>query len=317
MMMLNYRTPGVYFEYPDSFPFAIGPRRTDIAGFVGIAARGPLHQPVKLNSWTQFKSIFGEHISQGYLAYAVEGFFENGGLICWVIRVADPVQSHPATLLLSNEMGRPILFLVATSPGLWGEHITIIVEKTGEDYFTFRIQCEGVGREEWPNLSFLQDKRFAGDIINDTQTGSRLIRAYEPNTEYVSPQARISALKIDRRITRSRLQGGKDGIKTLTVDHFDGEGLVPDVTSFSNTTDMTIRPWGLRALELIDEVSIVVMPDIMPKPTVNNPIKKRRLPCERLMQEETIPFESNVISEDAPVFSDGQILHLQFALIRH
>ena len=61
--MLTYHTPGVYYERTDIRPSAIGPWRTDIAGFVGIAARGPLHQPVKVESWTQFVSVF--HLSTG------------------------------------------------------------------------------------------------------------------------------------------------------------------------------------------------------------------------------------------------------------
>ena len=69
-----YRTPGVYFEWLDQAP-PLGVVRTDIAGFVGIASRGPLHVPVRLESWTQFTSAFGEHIAQAFLAYAVEGFF--------------------------------------------------------------------------------------------------------------------------------------------------------------------------------------------------------------------------------------------------
>ena len=66
-----YRTPGVHFEWLDR-PRAIAELRTDVAGFVGIAARGPLHEPVRLESWNQFTSTFGAHIAGGYLAYAVE-----------------------------------------------------------------------------------------------------------------------------------------------------------------------------------------------------------------------------------------------------
>ena len=87
--MFAYRTPGVYFEWLDSAPRAVAPLRTDIAGFVGIAERGPLFQAVKVESWTQFSSTFGGFIPQGYLAYAVDGFFANGGRTCWVVRVAD------------------------------------------------------------------------------------------------------------------------------------------------------------------------------------------------------------------------------------
>jgi len=48
--MYAYSTPGVYFEWIDvQRPILL--LRTDIAGFVGIAERGPLHTPVKIESW--------------------------------------------------------------------------------------------------------------------------------------------------------------------------------------------------------------------------------------------------------------------------
>ena len=46
--MFAYRAPGVYFEWLDSRAPAIDVLRTDIAGFAGIASRGPLHRPVKI-----------------------------------------------------------------------------------------------------------------------------------------------------------------------------------------------------------------------------------------------------------------------------
>jgi len=72
--MYQQRAPGVRFEWLNP-PAILAVGRTDVAGFVGIAARGPLHRAVKVESWTQFTSTFGAHIPQGYLAYAVEGFF--------------------------------------------------------------------------------------------------------------------------------------------------------------------------------------------------------------------------------------------------
>src|SRR5260370_12445692 len=101
--MLAYRTPGVYFEWLDTRAPAIVPLRTDIAGFVGIAASGPLHTPIKIESLPQFVSIFGPHIPQGYLAYAVEGFFANGGQTSWVVRVADPTKARVAAFELLHQ----------------------------------------------------------------------------------------------------------------------------------------------------------------------------------------------------------------------
>src|SRR5713101_2687663 len=88
--MPTYLTPGVYYERADAGGAVVAPLRTDIAGFVGIARRGPLDFALPVESWRQFVTYFGEFTGAGYLAYAVRGFFENGGRRCWAVRVASP-----------------------------------------------------------------------------------------------------------------------------------------------------------------------------------------------------------------------------------
>jgi hypothetical protein len=91
--MSVYVTPGVYYEAVDLDDGQISPLRTDIAAFVGIAERGPLHTPVAVTTWEQFQTIFGNFIREGYLAYSVKAFFENGGARCHIVRIAAPVAS--------------------------------------------------------------------------------------------------------------------------------------------------------------------------------------------------------------------------------
>ena len=85
--------------------------RTDIAGFFGFAERGPLPDPsetdpgkraqaaVKLNSWNDFRVIFGGFLPYSYLAYAVRGFFATGGQTCYVARIGVTV-TPPTTAVL-------------------------------------------------------------------------------------------------------------------------------------------------------------------------------------------------------------------------
>ena len=86
--MPTYSTPGAYIEWQDASAPVIQPLRTDIAGFVGLAQRGPVSTPVPVESVKQFEAHFGSFIGGGFLAYAVRGFFENGGRRCWIVRVA-------------------------------------------------------------------------------------------------------------------------------------------------------------------------------------------------------------------------------------
>jgi len=54
MALTSYRTPGVYVEWLDVNPQHIEVGRTDVAGFVGLAERGPVQQAVKIESSRQF-----------------------------------------------------------------------------------------------------------------------------------------------------------------------------------------------------------------------------------------------------------------------
>ena len=95
--MPTYATPGVYFERVDNSSQAVQPLRTDIAGFVGIAQKGPVHKATRVESWHQFQSTFGSFLSNGYLAYSAKAFFDNGGETLYVVRVAAPKTSTGTT----------------------------------------------------------------------------------------------------------------------------------------------------------------------------------------------------------------------------
>lgn len=117
-------TPGVYVQPVDLGRGRVNALRTDIAGFCGIAARGPVGVAVAIRSMRQFESIFGSYIGGGYLAYAVRGFFENGGDLCRVVRVA-AVEATAASARIRLADGRFGLHLAASSPGVWGNGLTI------------------------------------------------------------------------------------------------------------------------------------------------------------------------------------------------
>jgi len=130
----SYTTPGVYYETVDASGAAISAVRTDVAGFVGIAERGPVDVPVPVESWRQFQAHFGDVIGSGYLAYIVRGFFENGGRRCWVVRVAsrDPLSGvESASVVLRQAAVTADVWRVrASSPGTWGNALTIQLRET-------------------------------------------------------------------------------------------------------------------------------------------------------------------------------------------
>jgi len=278
--MLAYRTPGVYFEWLDQRGPAMAPLRTDIAGFVGIAMAGPLHIPVKIESFTQFVSIFGGHTPQGFLAYAVEGFFANGGQTCWIVRVADPdpKSTRAASVVVEDVNEKPALRLSAVSRfsrsdgtadkkpnrGRRGEDITFRLTTTAPDRFTLIVTLDNT-REIWRDLSLSSgDARNAKDLINDPSSGSRLVEIEILSSTPTFPLDVVG-----------RLKDGSDGLRTLKIDHFTGTSMPGPEAG------------GLAALELIDEISIVAIPDIMRKPPVTPHETKPRPPdCNFLNRDE-------------------------------
>lgn len=86
--------PGVYKEeiFPASPPELI----SGVPAFLGFADKGPIEEPQRLTLWPQFAEKFGMQLSEGYLYRAVEGFFSNGGNLCYVIRLAQGISLKEA-----------------------------------------------------------------------------------------------------------------------------------------------------------------------------------------------------------------------------
>jgi len=85
--MVAYSTPGVYRE--DVFPPPAPTFLTGVPCFLGYSTAGQPNTPQRLTLWPQFQQLFGGQPDGGYLADAVRGFFENDGLVCYVVRLDD------------------------------------------------------------------------------------------------------------------------------------------------------------------------------------------------------------------------------------
>jgi uncharacterized protein len=304
--MYQDRTPGVRFEWLDPPPL-VAPRRTDIGGFVGIAERGPLHEAIRVESWTQFTTVFGAHVPEGYLAYAVEGFFDNGGRICWVVRVADPDAAAPATLELFDARGSAVLRLVATSTGTWGGRIVVTVARTAPDRFALTLQTDDGASELWRNLTMdVSGQRYVSSLLNDEVTGSALVRVEDLSVPGAFPESTPSERGPTLRRGVARLRGGARGLATLRPEHLSGVGAPPAKT------------WGLRALELVDEVGVVAIPDLMAKPLLPPRTRPPRPPrCDAVEEEPLPPAPAEPAPEVPPAFDALQLSTLQGAIVDH
>jgi hypothetical protein len=149
---LNLGAPGIY-RSPNRAPFAFAPIRLDIAGFVGVALRGPVNEPTRVDSWTDFQRTFGafEPPEPGgpyrLLPYAVDTFFAHGGATAYVVRVA-PAGPHtgpdPAADAATATFRLGPYQLAAADEGSWGNALNIWLDFVAAASMSIVSTAEGL-----------------------------------------------------------------------------------------------------------------------------------------------------------------------------
>ena len=119
--------PGVYIEEVPSGVRTITGVATSIAAFLGRAPRGPVNEPVAINSFADFQRAFGGLSPTEPLGYAIRDFYRNGGSRALVVRLYQSPDATDGTakLLVDN------LKLEAASPGAWGDSLAVTVDTDG------------------------------------------------------------------------------------------------------------------------------------------------------------------------------------------
>ena len=242
--MPEYKSPGVYIEEVDRGTKPIEAAGTSMAAFVGITAEASikridpstgqrvvaeavLNKPTLVTSWTQFVSIFGDFTPGAYLPDAVYGYFANGGGPCYVVSLRALKEGGQASASASATIpakGRGHSFRAVAKAG--GPTSLAVTVKAGEGE-TFSVS---VGGEAKADLTMKKgEPNYVGDAgfsaVDITEVGS------------------ATALPADGVYP---LSGG--GIPPLTADDFIGDAA-------SRT--------GMAGLEAIEEVRLLVAPDVM------------------------------------------------------
>ncbi len=142
--MPEYLYPGVYVEETDTGNKPIEGVSTSTVGFLGIAERGPL-TPTLLTSFGDYQRAFGGYVkdpdgTDHYLAYGVEGFFQNGGLRCFVQRVVHMDTVNPGNSAQPASGAAGGMSITAAGSGVWGNHIAYQISNAGlNDPSLFRL----------------------------------------------------------------------------------------------------------------------------------------------------------------------------------
>lgn len=212
---MAYSRPGVYVSEGAFATTSAAGTSTVAAGFVGTASRGPI-VPTRVNSWTAYKSLFGD-IEDAYdLPYAVYHFFSNGGRSAYVSRVYDSSHAAAASVAVLGSVnggGSSTVFNVAAeNPGTWGNSLTVTITAgllTGsEPTFNLIVKLAGNEVERWNELSLDPDaNRYLTTVVNTYSTYVR-----------VSSVATYSSAYTVTAVSNSTLASGSDGTSVANGD---------------------------------------------------------------------------------------------------
>lgn len=192
---MAYSQPGVYItEGPFSTTTSVGPTVTPTA-FLGTVARGP-EVPTLIDSWNQYKTLYGELTNSSHLGYSVYHFFANGGRSAYITRVtasaAVKAKSAGVAGTISGSAVNPaaggMFEFRAKSKGTWANWVAAgssSAEKGLKVYlltgardgtlaggtpltFSILVYFNGIEVERWTEVSLDPDSsQYAPTIVNN------------------------------------------------------------------------------------------------------------------------------------------------------
>jgi hypothetical protein len=249
--MGTYLSPGIYTREVD-FSFYVKQISTSSCGMVGVAERGPVNKPVLVTSWEQFINKFGSYIQVGYLAYAARAFFDNGGSVLFVNRIAhltDPTNRNTLTAvkaqailkdrrvatatLSSGTIGSDRIAWRAIQPGVAGNAVSVELVVAGNDT---PLSVEVLGQAVTVNLA----TDGAGDPVS---TADQVVAAVTGTPEAAAlVTAETQDTGVVQTAAAANLSGGMDALDTLKVRAAD-EGTWGDRLSVQ-VEDGSLDPTG-------------------------------------------------------------------------
>jgi phage tail sheath protein FI len=252
--MPTYLSPGVYVQEIDAGTRPIEGVGTAVAAFIGIAPKGPENSPTLVSNWTQFVDRFGGLYEGAYLAYAVYGYFLNGGGNCYVVRIGtaaasgrgggkrEPKQlaAGPQTARIGNYTftaknaspnAKPVKVEIADPEG----------EQSEEGAFKLTVTVEGRSPEVYENVS--------------AKPGS--------------PQYVVTKLAESKLVTVEEVDPASAGLKPrtgtfdLVVPEPQEQPIVLDDIGAANYIGDSADRTGFSGLEEVEDVTMVAVPDLM------------------------------------------------------
>ncbi|TXS42901.1 phage tail sheath family protein [Streptomyces sp. OR43] len=240
--MPSYLTPGVYVEEVQSGARPIEGVGTAVAAFVGFAETGPFHRPTLVTSWDQYVSAFGTFTPDTYLTLAVHGYFSNGGGAAYIVRIGGPAEDAPQGS--APAAAPPVAlggFLVSARPGA-GDGISIEVadpegENPPEDRFRLLVRQGGKVAETYDTSV---RKNVKGYLVTQARQSKLIEVTEQPGAAQTRPE--------NQSLSLSPATPAASGTGRTGPSEYVG--------------DASART-GIAALEAIDEITMVAVPDLM------------------------------------------------------
>ena len=218
--MASYFTPGVYLEdLPSVAPMQSA--STSNGGFIGTAQRGKVNVPTFVTSWNSYLEKFAggmqtPFLADSDLAYAVYGFFQNGGKYCYVIRTASETAACASCTSLSEED----IIINAKDEGAWGNNLKIAITANADIPANFDITVK------------LNDNivETITNLSNDTTDDYYWVNKVNTLSGYITGVSGTLAAKED-----STFDEGADGI-----DDIDDNDYVNSLKYFDTCDDVNL-----------------------------------------------------------------------------
>ncbi len=220
-----------------------------ITAFVGRALRGPLNHPVTLRGYADYQRVFGGLWQPSTLSYAVEQFFESGGVTAIVVRVAN--DARPCTLELPA--GREVLRLVALQPGT-------------REFLRAAVDYDGIGENETDRFNLVvQRVRAPGsEHIEDQEIYRRLSADPESSRHVAAALAASQLVRVAGPAPATRPDivpaAGRAGLAGYVLSNPDGDdgGPLTDYDVIGSAAGGT----GLFALAAAESFNFLCIPPL-------------------------------------------------------
>lgn len=223
--MPTFQRPGVFAVEQASTAQPVNALSTTTGALLGIAQRGPANQPVLIGSFMDYINRFAfglasPYYASGYLAYAVFGYFNNGGDNLYVVRTtASGAVKAAFNILDSGGTNTAVTFsasavlpsgVAVDDPGIWGNSIYVNLQTNAGNaaWYDVYVYYGGTATtnlvETFKGVSLTAtDANFISNVMNGV---SNFVQATKGSGTIVVQPAMLGAG------VYKQLAGGADGI---------------------------------------------------------------------------------------------------------